>query len=78
MLRHLTLACLIALPALAQAAEPRTCLVVGVSDGDTITARCGAAGDYEQIKVRFKASTPLRSASHSDSGRRRRYRISST
>jgi endonuclease YncB( thermonuclease family) len=24
-----------------------------VSDGDTITARCGSAGDYGQIKVRF-------------------------
>lgn len=49
----LLLAGLLSLPALAQAAEPRTCLVVGVSDGDTITARCGAAGNYEQIKVRF-------------------------
>ncbi|MDR6886162.1 endonuclease YncB(thermonuclease family) [Variovorax sp. 3319] len=53
MLRPLLLAGLLSLPVLAQAAEPRTCLVVGVSDGDTITARCGAAGDYEQIKVRF-------------------------
>ncbi|BEP64430.1 hypothetical protein GmRootV213_49840 (plasmid) [Variovorax sp. V213] len=53
MLRPLLLAGLLSLPALAQAAEPRTCLVVGVSDGDTITARCGAAGNYEQIKVRF-------------------------
>ncbi|RRH80817.1 nuclease [Variovorax beijingensis] len=52
-LRPLLLAGLLSLPALAQAAEPRTCLVVGVSDGDTITARCGAAGNYEQIKVRF-------------------------
>jgi endonuclease YncB( thermonuclease family) len=53
MLRPLLLAGLISLSALAQAAEPRTCLVVGVSDGDTITARCGTVGDYEQIKVRF-------------------------
>jgi endonuclease YncB( thermonuclease family) len=52
-LRPLLLAGLLSLPALAQAAEPRTCLVVGVSDGDTITARCGGAGNYEQIKVRF-------------------------
>lgn len=52
-LRPLLLAGLLSLSALAQAAEPRTCLVVGVSDGDTITARCGAAGNYEQIKVRF-------------------------
>lgn len=50
--RPLLLAGLLALPLLA-AAEPRTCLVVGVSDGDTLTARCGAAGNFEQIKVRF-------------------------
>lgn len=29
------------------------CLIVGVSDGDTITARCGDVGNYEQIKVRL-------------------------
>lgn len=37
----------------AHAAEPRTCLVVGVSDGDTITARCGDPGAHEQIRVRL-------------------------
>lgn len=31
------------------------CLVVGISDGDTLTARCGQAGDYEQVKVRIAA-----------------------
>lgn len=31
------------------------CLVVGVSDGDTITARCGDPGAYEQVKVRLNA-----------------------
>ena len=45
---------LLALPFLAQA-QPRTCLVVGVSDGDTLTARCGSPGDYEQVKVRVAA-----------------------
>ena len=35
------------------AAETRTCLVVGVSDGDTVTARCGKPGAYEQVKVRL-------------------------
>ncbi len=30
------------------------CLVVGVSDGDTITARCGEPGAYEQVKVRIQ------------------------
>jgi len=30
------------------------CLIVGVSDGDTVTARCGdGPGQYEQIKVRL-------------------------
>ncbi|SFP17592.1 thermonuclease family protein [Variovorax sp. 770b2] len=42
------------LPLLAQAA-PRTCLVVGVTDGDTLTARCGHIGSYEQVKVRIAA-----------------------
>ena len=31
------------------------CLVVGVSDGDTLTARCGEPGAYEQVKVRLAA-----------------------
>lgn len=31
------------------------CLVVGISDGDTLTARCGAPGAYEQVKVRIAA-----------------------
>ena len=33
------------------------CLVVGISDGDTLTARCptqDAAHPYQQIKVRFQ------------------------
>lgn len=42
------------LPLLAHAA-PRNCVVVGISDGDTLTARCGHAGSYEQIKVRIAA-----------------------
>lgn len=48
------LAALFALPLIA-AAQQRTCLVVGVSDGDTLTARCGAPGAYEQVKVRIAA-----------------------
>ena len=36
-------------------AEQMTCLVVGVTDGDTIKVRCGQPGAYEQIKVRFGA-----------------------
>lgn len=29
------------------------CLVVAISDGDTLTARCGEPGAYEQVKVRL-------------------------
>ncbi|MFC3686096.1 thermonuclease family protein [Hydrogenophaga luteola] len=29
------------------------CLVVAVADGDTLTARCGEPGAYEQVKVRI-------------------------
>ena len=28
------------------------CLVIGISDGRTLTARCGEPGAYEQVKVR--------------------------
>lgn len=31
------------------------CLVVGISDGDTLKARCGEPGAYEQIKIRVSA-----------------------
>ena len=31
------------------------CLVVAISDGDTLTARCGAPGTYYQVKVRIAA-----------------------
>ena len=31
------------------------CLVVAISDGDTLTARCGRPGSYEQVKVRIAA-----------------------
>lgn len=29
------------------------CLVVGVSDGDTLTARCGEQGQFQQVKIRL-------------------------
>lgn len=29
------------------------CLVVAIADGDTLTARCGDPGAYEQVKVRL-------------------------
>ena len=29
------------------------CLVVGISDGDTLTARCGVPGSFQEVKVRL-------------------------
>lgn len=29
------------------------CLVIAISDGDTLTARCGEPGAYQQIKIRL-------------------------
>lgn len=31
------------------------CLIVSISDGDTLTARCGEPGAYEQVKIRISA-----------------------
>ena len=31
------------------------CLVVAISDGDTITVRCGQPDAYEQVKIRLSA-----------------------
>ncbi|MCL2635638.1 MAG: thermonuclease family protein [Betaproteobacteria bacterium] len=49
---------LVLLPCASVAASGQTCLIVGVTDGDTITARC-PTGDmaypYSQIKVRLSA-----------------------
>jgi len=36
------------------------CLVVAISDGDTLTARCGAPGAYRPIKVRVAAIDALK------------------
>ena len=33
--------------------EVLVCLVVAVSDGDTLEARCGQAGAYQQISIRL-------------------------
>lgn len=44
----------LALP-FATHAAPRDCLVVGVSDGDTLKVRCGSPSNYRQIKVRLSA-----------------------
>ncbi|MDH1255991.1 thermonuclease family protein [Comamonas thiooxydans] len=35
------------------------CLVAGVSDGDTLTARCGEPWRYEQVKVRLQGIDAL-------------------
>ncbi|MBT2337055.1 thermonuclease family protein [Variovorax paradoxus] len=59
----------VSLPLLAHA-EPRSCLVVGISDGDTLTARCGHVGSYEQIKVRIAAiDAPERAQPHGQRSR---------
>ena len=36
-----------------QVSEVLICLVVAIADGDTLTARCGEPGAYEQVKVRI-------------------------
>lgn len=34
---------------------PLVCLVVAISDGDTLKVRCGEPGQYEQITIRISA-----------------------
>lgn len=48
-----SLFCLLLAVPLRTWAQPRECLVVGFSDGDTIKARCGLLGSYEEVKVRL-------------------------
>ena len=38
--------------------ELLTCLIIGISDGDTLTARCGEPDTYEQVKIRLAAIDP--------------------
>ncbi len=49
--RALSFILLLATASSAGASAP--CLVVGISDGDTLTARCGVPGSYQQVKVRL-------------------------
>lgn len=35
------------------AAELLICLIVGIADGDSLTARCGDAGEFQQVKLRL-------------------------
>ena len=50
----MTLALLSLAPRPSLAAEaPRSCLVVGIADGDTLTARCGLPGSFQQWKIRL-------------------------
>lgn len=51
-MRRLLFLLLLSLPLILHA-TPRTCLIVGVSDGDTLKARCGSRGNYEEVKVRL-------------------------
>ncbi|MDH6593579.1 endonuclease YncB(thermonuclease family) [Variovorax sp. TBS-050B] len=73
-LRPFLSACLLSLPLLSQAAAARTCLVVGISDGDTLTARCGRIGSYEEVRVRIAAIDAPESAQ--PYGRRARQALS--
>ena len=43
----------IAVCALCTGAAAQQCLIVGVTDGDTLKARCGTPGAYEQVKIRL-------------------------
>lgn len=51
--RRILAAAALAFGAAYACAEGRVCLVVGVSDGDTLTARCGSSGAYQRVKVRL-------------------------
>lgn len=52
------------------------CFVVAVSDGDTMTARCGELGAYEQFKVRINAiDAPERSQSFGQVSRQHLVRL---
>jgi endonuclease YncB( thermonuclease family) len=51
-------------------AADRVCLVVGISDGDTLTARCGAPGAYQQVKVRLSGiDAPEKRQAHGERAR---------
>lgn len=50
---RLLLAALVLAMAGPALADGLRCLVVWVSDGDSITARCGDPGSHEQISVRL-------------------------
>lgn len=76
----LTLSCLL-LAASAIAAAPKAkalrtytfedCLVVGISDGDTLKARCGKPGVYEKITVRLSGiDTPERKQAYGNRARK--------
>jgi hypothetical protein len=49
--------------------------VVGISDGDTLTARCGSPSSYEQVKVRLAAIDAPES--HQSYGQRSKQALSS-
>lgn len=51
-MRALVLAALF-LASSAHAADLEACVVVGVTDGDTLTARCGLPSAYQQVRVRL-------------------------
>jgi endonuclease YncB( thermonuclease family) len=52
-MNHTVLCLALLLPLASQAQQ--SCLVVAVTDGDTIRARCGELGSYKQVTVRLGA-----------------------
>ncbi len=61
--------CLAWLP-LSAAAAAQSCLVVDVSQGDTLRVRCGGPGDYSQVKVRVAGiDAPVRGQPYGDVAR---------
>lgn len=48
-----------------------TCLVVAISDGDTLTVRCGESGQYEQVKIRLaEIDAPEKKQSQGEASKR--------
>ena len=48
----LALLCLTVQPLLAAEAL-QSCLIAGIADDDTLTARCGVLGSFQQLKIRL-------------------------
>lgn len=56
--------------------SPQTCLVLGIADGDTFTARCGVLGAYKQLKVRLSEIDAPELKGHQPFGQRSKESLS--